>query len=358
MIEDRVHRLRRLMSEIGADGGLITSPENVRYLSGFTGTSGILYVTGDRRWLLTDFRYTEQAALEAPLFGITKVESTWIKTLRTLLSENPARRVAFEGSHLTYHLYRKLAEALEGVVLQDAGVALARLRAVKDEGEIDLIRKGVFLVDQAFAHLRTIMAPGRSEEELALELEFDLRRRGGERMAFDTILASGARAALPHGIASAKQLERGDLVVCDCGVMWKGYASDFTRTVIVDAVPADWQNEIYRVVLEAQSAGIAAVEPGVPAAEVDAAARRVIEKAGYGPYFGHSTGHGVGLNVHEAPRVSTMSRELLETGMVITVEPGIYLPGRGGVRIEDVVVVRDHGAEVLTATPKNSLVRV
>lgn len=358
MIKDRVSRLRRLMPEFGVDACLVSSPENVRYLSGFTGTSGVLLITAQEGLLVTDFRYVEQAALEAPLFEVAKVESTWINTLQELLLGRPVRRLAFEGSHLTYYLYRLLSETLDGVRLEDARAVFGSLRAVKDEGEIELIRKGVLLVDQAFAHLLTIMGPGISEREIALELEFYLRRRGGERMAFETILASGARAALPHGTASGKMLERGDLVVCDCGVMWRGYASDFTRTVVVDAAPDDWQIEIYQVVLEAQLAGIAAVKPGVPAAEVDAAARRVIEQAGYGAYFGHSTGHGVGLNVHEAPHVSAASKELLEAGMVITIEPGIYLPGRGGVRIEDVAVVRDYGAEVLTTTPKNSLVRV
>lgn len=358
MTARRVHRFRQLMTETGADAALVTSPENVRYLSGFTGTSGVLLVTPGHCRLLTDFRYTEQAAAQAPGFEIVKVESTWAKTLAALLAGGGVQSLAFEGAHLTYYFYRKLAEALEGVVLQDAGAVLGSLRAVKDEGEIAAIRRGVLLVDEAFARLLTLMAPGRSEQEIALELEFDLRRRGGERMAFETILASGARAALPHGTASGKLLERGDLVVCDCGVVCDGYASDFTRTVVVGAEPAGWQSEIYQVVLQAQQAGIAAVKPGVPAAEVDAAARRVIDDAGYGAYFGHSTGHGVGLNVHEAPRVSAASGDMLEAGMVITVEPGIYLPGRGGVRTEDVVVVREHGAEVLTTTPKNSLVRV
>ncbi len=358
MIEDRVNRLRGFLPEIGVDAFLVSSPENVRYLSGFTGTSGVLLITANEQCLLTDFRYVEQAALEAPQYDVVKVPGAWTKALHALLLDRSVHHLGFEGAHLTYYFYHVLSETLDGVRLEDARSVFGRLRAVKDEGEIELIRKGVLLVDQAFAHLLTTIRPGTSEREIALELEFYLRRRGGERMAFETILASGARAALPHGTASEKKLERGDLVVCDCGVMWNGYASDFTRTVVVDAEPEDWQDEIYRIVLEAQLAGIDAVKPGVPAAEVDAAARRVIERAGYGEYFGHSTGHGLGLNVHEAPHLSASSEELLEAGMVVTVEPGIYLPGRGGVRIEDVVVVRDYGAEVLTTSPKNSLVRV
>ncbi|MDA8096036.1 MAG: Xaa-Pro peptidase family protein [Clostridia bacterium] len=354
---ERLKRVRQAIKEAGVDAVLVSSPENRRYLSGFTGTSGVLLISAEENRLLTDFRYVEQAGRECAGFEIVRVEKTWVQTLRDIIAFRSYPRIGFEGSHLTYHLYSTLAEALAPVQLEDIKSGLDRLRAVKDNEEIKLIHRGVLMVDEAFAQLRETIRPGVVERDFSLALEAFLRQRGGERMSFDTIVASGTRAALPHGVASDKAIESGDLVVLDCGVVYGGYASDFTRTILVEAEPATWQEEIYRVVLAAQQAGIDKVRPGVRAAEVDAAARGVIEDAGYGEYFGHGTGHGVGLNVHEAPHLSASSEEVLEAGMVVTVEPGIYLPGKGGVRIEDVVVVRDDGPEVLTTTPKNYLFR-
>ncbi|MBU4532128.1 MAG: Xaa-Pro peptidase family protein [Eubacteriales bacterium] len=358
MNQERLSRVRQVISEQGLDAILVSSPDNRRYLSGFTGTSGVLLISADEHRLLTDFRYVEQAERECSEFDTVRVEKTWVQTLRDTIAFRSYNRIGFEGSHLTYRLYQTLAETLAGVQLEDVKTAVDRLRVVKDEGEIALIRQGVLMVDEAFPAICKTIRPGTLEREVSLELEFALRRRGGEGMSFDTIVASGMRSALPHGVASDKAIARGDLVVLDLGVVCGGYASDFTRTVLVDADPEEWQRDIYQVVLEAQLAAIAKIRPGVRADEVDAAARGIINQAGYGAYFGHGTGHGLGLNVHEAPHLGATSEDVLEAGMVITVEPGIYLPGKGGVRIEDVAVVREDGAEMLTTTPNNFLCRV
>jgi len=354
----RVERVKQLISKSGLDALIVTGRDNVRYLSGFTGSAGVLLVSAEKALLFTDSRYVTQAAEEAYAFEIMKIEKTWPERLAEILSEHRDMAVGFESEHVTHQQFLRMAEVLAAVELKPVKDMVEGLRAVKEEPEIEKIRRAVSLVDEAFAEILDYIEAGRSEREIALELEFHLRYRGAERIAFETIVASGARAALPHGAASGKLLEHGDLVVMDFGAVCDGYCSDFTRTVLVGSAPEPWQEEIFEVVLEAQRAGIAAVRAGVPASEVDRVVREVIAGRGYGDYFGHGSGHGLGLQVHELPRLDRFSTETLEAGMVVTVEPGIYLPGRGGVRIEDVVVVRENGAEVLTGTAKDRLFSV
>lgn len=351
----RVDAVRLSMAEAGIPVLLVTGEQNRRYLSGFTGSTGVLLITAERADFLTDFRYLEQVRAESPDFNLVRVEHTWLDTLRELAAEVGIHELGFESDHMTYRQYQAMDEKLAGFTLTPTRGLVERLREVKEKEEIAAIRRAVDIVDEVFASIVRDIGRGWRETEVASEMEYRFRRAGAEGTSFTTIVASGARAALPHGVASEKVLEPGDLVVVDCGCIYQGYCSDFTRTLHVGPEPADWQEEIYRIVLEAQRKGIAAVRAGVSCREIDAAAREVITAYGYGEYFGHGTGHGVGLEIHEEPRLSPFEERPLAVGNVVTVEPGIYLPGKGGVRIEDMLVVRKNGAEVLTQTPKEGL---
>lgn len=352
----RLERVRALLDQVKADAALITSAENRRYLTGFTGSAGVAVVGRNDAYLLVDPRYTEQARQEAAAFSVIEVQESWADVLAGLVADHGWSGLGFEDEHLSCRQFKSLEEKLTSVrFVPLAGVD--ELRAVKSEEEIALIRQGVKLVDEAFAFILSRIVPGRREREVALDIEVFLRRHGAAGVSFPTIVASGPRAAMPHGVASERVIGYHETVIIDCGAVYAGYCSDFTRTVVTTG-PLPWQKELYSIVLEAQEAAIAAVRAGAEAREVDAAARSIIEARGYGAYFGHGTGHGLGLAVHEAPRVGKKEGRRLEAGMVITVEPGIYLPGRGGVRIEDVVVVREDGCEVLTRAPKDRLLCV
>ncbi|MFZ5898578.1 MAG: M24 family metallopeptidase [Bacillota bacterium] len=351
----RVEALRRAMETEGLPYLLVTSSHNRRYLSGFTGTTGVLLIGMDDAYILTDFRYLEQVRVECPDFHVLRVERMWAERLVQVLDEFDIKVLGFESEHLTYQQYSALKEITEQAELRPTRGMVESLREIKDEEEIAAIRKAVSLVDDVFQFL-TALAPGRQEREVAVELECRMRLAGASAASFEIIVASGERSAMPHGVASEKVMREGELVVVDCGCIYQGYCSDFTRTVLLGREPEPWQAEIYDIVLKAQLAAINAIRPGVACAEVDAAARDIISSYGYGEYFGHSTGHGLGLEIHENPRLSANEQRTLAVGNVVTVEPGIYLPGKGGVRIEDVVVVREDGAEVLTRTPKQNLV--
>lgn len=353
-MRERLVKLRSKLDAAGIEGFLITNPENRYYLSGFTGTSGFLLVTSRESVLVTDGRYTEQARAECPKLEVVEAKRPWPEGVIRVVREAGLRSLGAESGHLSYARWQELVNGMDGTVLVPVRNLVEELRMVKEPGEITLIREAVRLVDAVFADCLPGLRAGVREREWALELEFALRRRGAERAAFDFIVASGWRSALPHGVATEKVIQPGELVVIDCGGVLQRYCADFTRTVVTGAA-ADWQEEVYRAVLAAQKAAIAAVRPGAAAGEVDRAARTVLAEYGYAEAFVHSTGHGLGLAVHEEPRLAEGVEAILEPGMVVTVEPGVYLPGRGGVRIEDVVVVTDRGAEVLTATPKDVL---
>ncbi|MEW6726240.1 M24 family metallopeptidase [Desulforudis sp. 1088] len=354
-MHERVEALRRAMETEGLPYLLVTGSHNRRYLSGFTGTTGVLLIGMREAYLLTDFRYLEQVRVECPDFNVLRVERSWVERLAQALDELDVRVLGFEGEHLTYQQYSALKETAGQTELRPTRGMVESLREIKDEEEIAVVRKAVSLVDDVF-ELLTALAPGRQEREVAVEIAYRMRLAGASGTSFEIIVASGERSAMPHGVASEKVMREGELVVVDCGCVYQGYCSDFTRTVLLGREPEPWQTEIYDIVLKAQLAAINAIRPGATCAEVDAAARDIISGYGYGEYFGHSTGHGLGLEIHESPRLSANEQRTLAAGNVVTVEPGIYLPGRGGVRIEDVVVVREHGAEVLTRTPKQNLV--
>ena len=354
MIEARVRSLREVLSETEAEALFVSSRYNIRYLSGFTGDSGWLLVTNNNAYLITDFRFVIQAKNEAPGVEVVMYWDKMVDTLKDILFQEKIYKLGFEADHQTYSQYQKLSEALSEVKLVGLRSVVEQLRSRKDPGEIETIKKAVDIADEAFNHVLGFIKPGIKEFELAAEIEYYLRKSGAEKPSFDTIIGSGFRGALPHGTASKRQVREGDLIVIDFGAMLNGYCSDLTRTVAVGKVLQD-QRTVYEIVLEAQQAAIASVRPGVKCSEVDAVARKIIEEKGYGKDFGHGLGHGVGLEIHESPRLNTRNHEELTEGMVITIEPGIYLDGWGGVRIEDIVVVTPNGCEVLTKSRKDLL---
>lgn len=353
MTESRLDKLRKRMEIEGLEGFVSVRPENLRYLSGFSGGEGTVLILPDRTYLLTDFRYIEQASGEAPGFEIVRVAADPFAPLTDL--GQGAKRVGFEGDFVTHDTYLKLAEHLPQCELMSRPELINDLRAVKDEEEIGRIRRAVRAADQAFDAILAKLAVGQKEEEISLELEFAMRRAGASGRSFDFIVASGPRGALPHGTASSKRVEQGEFLTLDFGAVLAGYCSDITRTVVFGE-PDEKQREIYEVVLKAQLAGIRAVKPGVTGRDVDAVARGIIAEAGYGEYFGHGLGHSVGLAIHEGPNLNTREERLLQPGNVVTVEPGIYIPGWGGVRIEDMVVVTEEGCEILTQAPKDLII--
>ncbi|MDD4766910.1 MAG: Xaa-Pro peptidase family protein [Desulfotomaculaceae bacterium] len=351
---EKISRLRQLFGPAGIDAFYITNPENRYYLSGFTGSTGALLVTREQSYMLTDFRYTAQAAMESPGYQVIEVSGTYAAVLFRLLKENCLFRLGLEGDHQTCNQYFNLSKVRAGVEIKPLSDQVEQLRMLKDESEIGLIEKAVSIADLSFAQILPLIKPGVTEQEIALQLEYTMRRMGADGPAFKIIVASGVRSALPHGVASAKTIAVGDLVTFDFGAVYQGYHSDITRTVVINSSNLR-QKEIYKIVLEAQMNAIAAVKAGVCASDVDWAARSIIEKKGYGECFGHSTGHGLGLGIHENPSLAAKNDTILEPGMVVTIEPGIYIRNWGGVRIEDTVVVEDNGCRILTKTPKEKL---
>ncbi|MEN6412571.1 MAG: Xaa-Pro peptidase family protein [Veillonellales bacterium] len=349
-IKQRIARLQSFLSEQHLDGMIISRPENCRYFSGFTGSAGMLLISNSATKLLTDSRYTEQAEKQTRGYEIIQYSSNPYATLDNAIQQLQLKNVGFEQDYITYDVFSKMRAILTKAVLVPSRVN--HLRMVKDADELAAIKKAVAIADAAFENILTFIRPDMSEQDISFELEFQMRRLGAEKMAFDMIVASGQRGALPHGAPSAKKIVPGEMITMDFGAVYQGYHSDITRTIVVgQATPK--QRKIYDLVLAAQLTGIQATRAGLLGSEVDAKARQVIEAAGYGDFFGHGLGHSVGLTIHEEPRLSPSNTDTqLRENMVVTVEPGIYLPGWGGVRIEDTVVVSAAGCEVLTASSK------
>ncbi|QDR80817.1 M24 family metallopeptidase [Sporomusa termitida] len=351
MIQQRLATLYELMIKHRLDGIIVTKPENRQYFSGFTGSAGMLVISRTQApRLLTDFRYVEQAKQQAALYQIVRHGAVIYDSLAAAVKELELTRIGFESDFITWEIYQKLANCLSEQKLSP--VKLDGLRIVKDQTELAFLTKAVEIADSAFNQILPMIKPGITELDIALELEYRMRRLGAEKPAFATIVASGVRSALPHGRASDKIIEAGDFITIDFGAVFAGYHSDMTRTVVAGTADAR-QREIYKLVLTAQLTGINAVKAGKTGREVDQAAREVIARAGYSDYFGHGLGHGVGLFIHEEPRLSPTGDIKLAAGMVVSVEPGIYLPGWGGVRIEDLVVVSADGCKILTASSKD-----
>jgi Xaa-Pro aminopeptidase len=349
----RLERMRQQMLEEKIDAYVLIRPENIRYLSGFSGGEATLYITFEKAILLTDFRYIEQAIAQAPEFEIMNTGHDHYAFLAEIGQK--AQRVGFEGDFVTYVGFGKLKDAFPQADLLSLPNLVSYLRSVKDKSEIELIRQAVRIADDAFTEVLQTIEIGQTEAEIGLALEFSMRRAGASGGSFEFIVASGFRSAMPHGVASLKQIKFGELLTMDFGAIYKGYCSDITRTVFLGE-PEDKHREVYEIVLAAQRAGIKAVAPGRTGKEVDAVARNLITEAGYGDYFGHGLGHSVGLAIHEGPNLNIREERLLEPGMVITVEPGIYIQDWGGVRIEDIVLVTENGCEVLTQAPKEFII--
>jgi Xaa-Pro aminopeptidase len=351
--QKRVANLRRRLSGQRLDGLLVTGRENIRYLSGFTGSSGMLLVTHEQAVLLTDFRYAIQAGQETVGVEVRLGENP-LKLSAQLLKEAKLHRLGFEAEDLNYDRFDKLKDICrqQEIELVPSHQLVAELRLIKEAAEIAQIKQAVAIAEAAFRQVIKQLKPGIREKDLALELEFAIRRSGSAKLPFEIIVASGERSAMPHGVASDKVIPAGELIIIDFGASHNGYTADISRTLLLgEPNPKQW--ELYQLVYEAQAEAIANVRPGMRASELDEVARGVIERTGYGEYFGHGTGHGVGLQVHEEPRISRENDDLLSPGAVFTIEPGIYLPDTGGVRIEDMVLVTENGCEVLTSLPKD-----
>jgi Xaa-Pro aminopeptidase len=348
----RIRRLRRLLKRSGIDGLLVTDLSNVRYLCGYSGSNGTVLVTPGTSWFYTDFRYQEQVK--------TEVKGCRVKTIsRGLFADFPVEHtkrikcLGVESAHMTLAVNRLLKQRLKGVRLVPLKAdPVLELRRCKDAGEVKAIEAAQRITDRVFDEVLGIIRPGVRERELAAEITYRFSLWGEN--AFPPIVASGPNGAKPHAGASDRKLRKGDAVTFDIGCRRNGYCSDMTRTVFVGRPDPDLK-QLYDIVLEAQRRGLAAVRHGVACRDADAAARGLIRDAGYGPYFGHSLGHGVGIDVHEVPAVAHTSRHTLTTGDVVTVEPGIYLPGFGGVRIEDMVLVTRDGCRNFTKTPKKPI---
>ena len=355
--------LRKQLASHRLDALLVSHLPNIRYLCGFTGSAGFLVVVEAGSVFFSDFRYDTQAREEVKGAKIVIARKSGLEALTAWFGsrQRKANRwtIGIEAEHITVAERKKLLDLLPpGASLKNAPIPVERARMVKDEDELELIRAAVKLGATLFDEAMKVIRPGVKESDVAAEMEYAARRAGAEEMSFPTIIASGARSALPHGRASQQAITAGGFVVCDFGVILAGYCSDQTRTVWVGAPNGPARNEArdaYEAVKEAQLASIAAVRSGATVGEVDAAGRKVLRKEGLDRYFTHSTGHGVGLEIHEAPRVAAGQKEVLKPGMVITIEPGVYFPGKWGIRIEDMVAVREGGCEVLTPTSKDFL---
>lgn len=352
---NRLQKLRHKLTEKEIDAILISQPENRRYLSGFDGSAGYLFITHREAVLATDFRYIEQAQRQAKGYEIYRIAGDMAEWFPKLVSDSGSCRLGFESGNITFAIYEKMTEVLSRspskARLVPVDGLVESLRAVKEPEEIELITKAVKFTDAAFAHAERTIHSGMSEKELAWEIEKFLREQGSEVLPFDAIVASGPNAALPHARPSTRAIKPGEPVIIDIGAKVEGYTGDLTRTFCIGQRD-DTFNKVYKTVLDAQLAAIAKLKPGMTGNDVDNIARTSITKAGYGEAFGHGLGHGIGLATHEGPRLGPSATDQLVEGMVFTIEPGIYLPGWGGVRIEDDVVIKNGTIVVLSSAKK------
>jgi Xaa-Pro aminopeptidase len=350
-VSDQDPFIQQLLTAEQLDGVLIFDRADLRYLCGFSGSDGVLFQFADTRVFLTDSRYQEQARQQVHADDIRCYKSK-LQGVADLISERQMQRVGFDAGATTVAQYDELKRLCP---IATTFVPLTQrwetLRAIKSPGELTHLKDAADLNRKAFDAIVPLIRPGIKERDIALELEFTLKKLGGETTAFDFIVASGVRGALPHGVASDKAICAGELVTIDFGTRCQGYHSDETVTVAVGEVSVKLR-QIFDIVLEAHDSAIAAAKPGMRACELDAVARNIIVSKGYGDYFGHGLGHGVGLKVHEFPPLTAKNDAILSAGMVVTIEPGIYLPGVGGVRIEDTIVISETGCECLTSIPK------
>ncbi|PID16924.1 Xaa-Pro dipeptidase [Sporosarcina sp. P34] len=350
----KIEQLRNLLKEQQLDALVITNPYNRRYMTNFTGSAGTAIVSQDDAVFITDFRYIEQANDQLTGYRIVQHTGAMIQEVANQVKEMKIDTLGFEKEDLSYSQFEVYDENIKAKLVPVAGL-IEQLRLIKTPEEIEVLKQAAAIADAAFVYICSVIQAGKTELEIANELEFFMRKQGATSSSFDIIVASGERGALPHGVASDKVIETGDLVTMDYGALYNGYISDITRTVAIGE-PSAKLREIYEVTLRAQELGVEQIKPGMTGIEADAITRDYIKSKGYGEAFGHSTGHGIGMEVHEAPALSFRSNTVLVPNMAVTVEPGIYLPGVGGVRIEDDILITETGNERLTKSTKELLI--
>jgi len=346
---NRINKLRAEMKIKEVEAVLIAKPENRFYLSGFTGTSGYVLITEDNQYFITDFRYNQQAADQCKGYEIIIHNND--RKLNDILNEFNLKTIGIEDKYMNVHDFNSMIQSLKTTKIHPMGSALGRIREIKSDEEVEKIRKAAEIGDMAFDFILSFIKVGKTEREVALELEIFMKRKGATALSFDSIVASGVRSSLPHGVASDKIIEEGDFVTMDYGCIVDGYCSDMTRTVVMGKA-SEKQKEVYYTVLKAQKAALEVIKAGITGKEVDKVARDIITEAGYGENFGHGLGHGLGLEVHENPRVSPQGDTVLVENNIITDEPGIYIPDFGGVRIEDLLCVKKDGYVRLSNSTK------
>ncbi|NLU51783.1 MAG: aminopeptidase P family protein [Clostridiaceae bacterium] len=353
----RLHKLRELLKENNLDAAVITGRANTLYFSGFTGSTSYLLVGMDKAWLIVDFRYTIQAKEQAVKeVEAIEYEDSFHATINEIIKEHGICNIGFEGDALTFSQYEELKNKLTfAKSLVSLGNKIDRIRIIKDADEIERLQEAVTLGCKVFDHIVNFIKPGMKETEVAAEIEYTMKKLGAKGPSFETIVAAGPRSALCHGTASDYTIKKGDAVVLDFGVIYRNYCSDMTRTIFIGE-PDPELKKIYEIVRKAQEAALEKLVPGISGFDADKAARDIITEAGYGKNFGHGLGHGVGLLIHEDPRLSMKSTDILTEGMVFTVEPGIYVEGLGGVRIEDMVVFVDGKLRNFTTSTKDMVI--
>lgn len=349
----RMKRLMQLLEKEKIDAVLVAQRYNIRYFSGFTGDTAYLYISKKRKVFMTDSRYTVWAQEEVKDFEIFQVDRTvsYQEKTRQLAEEENIKSIGFENHVMIYSDVQAFRAKLPDIMWLELGQGLDRIRCIKDASELEYIGRAEAIGDRAFSHIVKELCVGMSEKEAAWEIECAMRKHGAEGLSFETIAVFGKRTAMPHAVPGETKLQKGDFVVMDFGCMYRGYCSDMTRTVVMGEASGR-QKDIYETVLKAQLAALSSIKSGMRCCDADAVARNWIEKAGYGQYFGHGLGHSVGLFIHEFPALSPREETVLQEGMLETVEPGIYIPDFGGVRIEDLVIVTRNGCENLTKSSK------
>ena len=350
----KLDKLRQALQEQALDGLLVTNEFNRRYMTGFTGTAGVALITKEDAVFITDFRYTSQAADQVKDFRIVQHDGSIIKEVATQAQNMGVKTLGFEKEAMTFGTYEQYKESLSSQFVPTSGI-IEKIRLIKTPQEITIIKAACAIADDAFTHILDFIKPGKTELEVANELEFFMRKQGATSSSFDTIVASGLRSALPHGVATDKVIEKGDFVTLDYGALYNGYISDMTRTIAVGQ-PSEKLVDMYNAVLGSQLLALDKVGPNMTGKEADAVARDYLTAKGYGEAFGHSLGHGIGLEVHEAPSLSVRGETVLEPNMTVTLEPGVYLPGIGGVRIEDDILITATGNEKLTHSTKELII--
>lgn len=353
----RLEKLRSVLNIKNLDACLITGRANTLYFSGFTGSTSFLLVEMNRAWLIVDFRYTIQAKNQAfEGIEVMEVDGSFYSTLNNIIKRYPMRDIGFEGDIIPYTEYEKLNEKLSNVKkLVNLDGCIDKIRQIKDDYEVEMLQKAASIGDKVFSHIVEFIKPGMKEIQISTEIEYTMKKLGAKGPSFETIVASGHRSAMCHGTATDNVLKEGHAVVLDFGVVYENYCSDMTRTIFIGQ-PKEELKRIYEIVLKAQKAALNQIVSGMNGIEADKIARDIIAQAGYEEAFGHSLGHGIGIEIHEDPRLSTHSIDVLEDGMVFSIEPGIYIDQLGGVRIEDMVMLVDGKIRNFTTSPKDLIV--